>query len=100
MSSFECKDCGTFILDSTDGYVTGCKHYPIEEVPKGKEVEYILDTGWGCALLLVKDGKVIGGAPIFKRFMGQRINKIKSFRDYKFTKLSSMIANWNDKAKK
>lgn len=29
MSSFLCEHCGTEILDSRDGYVTGCIHYPM-----------------------------------------------------------------------
>jgi hypothetical protein len=30
MSSFTCKHCGTDILDTPAGYITGCEHYPIE----------------------------------------------------------------------
>ena len=31
MSSFICEFCGKEIIDTEDGYITGCKHYPIEE---------------------------------------------------------------------
>lgn len=31
MSNFYCGKCGTVIIDSPTGYVTGCEHYPIEE---------------------------------------------------------------------
>jgi len=31
MSSFICKFCGKEIIDTESGYITGCKHYPIEE---------------------------------------------------------------------
>jgi uncharacterized protein YdhG (YjbR/CyaY superfamily) len=31
MSSFYCEKCGTAILDTLDGYVTFCEHYPLEE---------------------------------------------------------------------
>lgn len=30
MSSFICPKCGTSILDTTNGYITECEHYPIE----------------------------------------------------------------------
>lgn len=30
MSSFICEHCGTAIIDSDTGYVTGCEHYPVE----------------------------------------------------------------------
>lgn len=29
MSSFHCGTCGTAILDSPDGYITGCEHFPL-----------------------------------------------------------------------
>lgn len=33
MSSFICEKCGTEILDSPHGYLTGCEHYPtVKEV--------------------------------------------------------------------
>ena len=28
MSHFNCEHCGTAIIDTPDGYVTGCEHYP------------------------------------------------------------------------
>ncbi len=31
MSNFVCEICGTVCIDSPQGYVTGCKHYPTEE---------------------------------------------------------------------
>jgi len=31
MSSFICEFCGKEIIDTENGYITGCKHYPIEE---------------------------------------------------------------------
>jgi len=31
MSSFFCEFCGKEIIDTENGYITGCKHYPIEE---------------------------------------------------------------------
>lgn len=30
MSSFQCEQCSTMIIDSDKGYVTGCEHWPIE----------------------------------------------------------------------
>ena len=31
MSSFFCEYCGKEIIDTENGYITGCEHYPIEE---------------------------------------------------------------------
>lgn len=31
MSSFQCPECGKNIIDTLNGYVTGCEHYPIED---------------------------------------------------------------------
>ena len=33
MSSFKCSKCGVDILDTEKGYITGCKHYPLENIP-------------------------------------------------------------------
>jgi hypothetical protein len=30
VSSFHCPECGTAILDTPQGYITGCEHYPPE----------------------------------------------------------------------
>jgi hypothetical protein len=30
VSNFTCQQCGTDIIDSPNGYVTGCEHWPIE----------------------------------------------------------------------
>ena len=30
MSSFICEKCGAEILDTPDGYITECEHYPME----------------------------------------------------------------------
>lgn len=32
MSSFNCPICKIAILDSPHGYITGCEHYPMEEL--------------------------------------------------------------------
>lgn len=34
MSNFHCKHCGTAIVDTPNGYITGCEHYPIEQVKR------------------------------------------------------------------
>lgn len=36
MSSFKCEICGTDIIDTPQGYVTGCEHYPLES-PAAKQ---------------------------------------------------------------
>jgi len=38
---------------------------------------YWLDTGWGCGAILVRNGVVVDGAPIFIRLWGQRLEKMK-----------------------
>ena len=30
MSSFKCEKCGKTCVDSNDGFISGCKHYPPE----------------------------------------------------------------------
>jgi hypothetical protein len=44
MSSFICDKCGKEILDSDQGYITGCEHYPLETLTYAdrKEVGRIL----------------------------------------------------------
>ena len=32
MSNFICEKCGKEIIDSPDGYVTGCEHYPVSDL--------------------------------------------------------------------
>ena len=34
MSSFICPECGTEILDTPTGYITGCPHYPLKRGKK------------------------------------------------------------------
>lgn len=29
MSSFKCDKCGADCIDSPNGYITGCEHYPV-----------------------------------------------------------------------
>lgn len=43
MSNFECEKCGTAIIDSPRGYVTGCDHYPLS----GIEAESVM-TCYSC----------------------------------------------------
>lgn len=38
MSSFYCAVCGASIIDTPDGYVTGCEHHPLTP-PEKKESE-------------------------------------------------------------
>lgn len=39
---------------------------------------YWIDTKWACGLIIVdsRDKIVIGGAPIFKKFIGQNISQL------------------------
>ena len=47
--------------------------------------EYLLDTKWACGLIIVRDGIIVDGAPIFRKFFGQSIDKISKI--YKITLL-------------
>jgi len=48
MSNFNCKYCGVAILDSENGYVTECEHYPGKEGPTTttmqRDMDYALKT--------------------------------------------------------
>lgn len=37
-----------------------------------------LNTGWGTGGIVVKDGKIMGGAPIFRKLIGRRVDKLPS----------------------
>jgi len=47
--------------------------------------EYLLDTKWACGLIIVRDGTIVDGAPIFRKLFGQSIDKIGKI--YKITLL-------------
>lgn len=36
-----------------------------------------IDTGWACGGIEVLDGVVVGGAPIFRKFYGQRAKDLQ-----------------------
>lgn len=40
MSSFQCEKCGTDILDSPDGYTSGCDHWPLP--PRLTAKQYVI----------------------------------------------------------
>jgi hypothetical protein len=75
MSSFYCEKCGKAIMDSEQGYTTGCKHYPMEKLvgwikadtqiylkkPKGK--------GWFKLLVDLDPVKVL---PQLKKIVGKK----------------------------
>jgi len=48
MSSFNCEHCGEAIIDTPNGFITGCEHYPEgrrmkkKGGPKKYEIEYKL----------------------------------------------------------
>ena len=37
MSSFRCEKCGKEIIDSENGYITSCPHYPMGKIPTHKQ---------------------------------------------------------------
>ena len=47
--------------------------------------EHLLDTKWACGLIIVRDGIIVDGAPIFRKLFGQSIDKIGKI--YKIVKL-------------
>lgn len=48
-----------------------------------KDSWYLLDTGWACGGIHVKNNIVIESAPIFRKFLGQ--NVLKLFKTYKIS---------------
>ena len=65
MASFECNICGAFCQDTEDGYLSGCRHWPPDEIPgasvrcencklsfsdRTNSFSWILETGlcWLC----------------------------------------------------
>lgn len=46
MSSFTCEHCGKQIIDTPDGYITGCNHYAPElAYSKQYDAYYVIKTG-------------------------------------------------------
>ena len=43
MSSFYCVKCGTAIIDSPNGYITGCEHYPTALQAENKRLREALE---------------------------------------------------------
>ena len=43
MSSFYCEKCGTAIIDSPNGYITGCEHYPTALQAENKRLREALE---------------------------------------------------------
>jgi len=41
MSSFKCEKCETDILDSENGYISECKHYPLESKMKSDNKKHL-----------------------------------------------------------
>ena len=41
------------------------------------KLHWLLDTGWACGVIVSMDGIVIETAPIFRRFIGLRIENLK-----------------------
>jgi len=39
--------------------------------------EYLYDSGYACALLIVRDGVVIDAAPIFRKMIGWRVDRLR-----------------------
>ncbi len=45
MSSFLCPECGAEIVDSDQGFVTGCEHWPVERALLHAHEEFSCDCG-------------------------------------------------------
>ena len=37
MSHFNCEKCGTLLIDTDRGYITGCEHYPADILPDSRD---------------------------------------------------------------
>lgn len=56
MSSFYCDKCGALIVDTPEGYVTGCEHYPLEfQEPVDVEVSDSSTQESSIAIMQFKD---------------------------------------------
>jgi len=52
MSNFKCPECGTDCIDSTNGYITGCEHFPADAQPAPDEKLSVKE-----ALLMLQEEK-------------------------------------------
>lgn len=50
MSSFNCEHCGAACIDTDKGYVSGCKHYPIDADNVPSEFMELVDDEFGSAI--------------------------------------------------
>jgi hypothetical protein len=37
---------------------------------------YWIDTGWACGAVFVIEGRIVGGAPVFRRLRGQTLSRL------------------------
>jgi len=54
MSSFACEYCGTFLVDTPNGYITKCEHYPNRRMTIG---EYEDHKRWLSGLKTISERK-------------------------------------------
>lgn len=59
MSNFLCSQCGTALIDSSTGYVTFCKHYPLERVKEPRFEIFTVGRYYHYFRLLAPDGRVM-----------------------------------------
>lgn len=52
---------------------------------------YWIDTGFACGGVIVNDGIITSGAPIFKKFFGQPVKNILSWRAVKRWELVTKV---------
>ncbi len=60
MSNFQCSQCGTALIDSPTGYVTGCEHHPIEKPMAKSGIDQMVERLQGrrkSLLRRLKNGK-------------------------------------------
>lgn len=51
---------------------------------------YLLDTGWACGGVRVDDdGRIVEAAPVYRRFLWQRLSDVVAEGDYKAEELFS-----------
>ena len=88
MSNFNCEQCKQLILDTRQGYVTECEHYPLEATPTTAPNEMCEFTQGIChdGAAILKDGEPL---TIEQILTGLR-NGEKALADLKETSLKAM----------
>jgi hypothetical protein len=80
MSNFKCDKCGTDIIDSEKGYITGCIHYPLKTIETEEMIKYICNQcGFEkpCLITIYGDEELGPSCNIFSKTKGEKNGKTK-----------------------